>query len=58
MEEMMILRNKIKIKELNPIAMQRELRIHERMRGKRDRMGVQHRHPIILFITWEWLQIQ
>jgi hypothetical protein len=39
MEEMMILRNKIKIKELNPIAMQRELRIHERMRGKRDRMG-------------------
>lgn len=54
----MILRNKVKIKELSPIVMQRELRIHEKMRGIKEIKVVQHRHLMIVLIHWEWLNIQ
>jgi hypothetical protein len=58
MEEMMILRNMVKIKELSLIVMQRELRILENMRGIKEIRVIQHRHPMIVLIQWEWLKIQ
>jgi heme-degrading monooxygenase HmoA len=57
-EGMMLLRNKVKIKELSQIAMQRELRILEKMRGIKEIKVVRHRHLMIVLILWEWLNIQ
>jgi hypothetical protein len=50
MEEMMILRNMIKIKSLSRIGMQRELRISEIMRGVKELRVAQPHNQLMVFI--------